>query len=57
MTECVYILSFLIVQLIQIRQIKEKCFMKKILTIIGALVAFGALFALTNKHGKKKGKK
>lgn len=31
--------------------------MKKILTIIGALIAFGALFALTNKHGKKKGKK
>lgn len=31
--------------------------MKKILTIIGALVAFSALFALTNKHGKKKGKK
>ena len=27
--------------------------MKKLFTVIGALVAFTALFALTNKHGKK----
>lgn len=31
--------------------------MKKLFTVIGALVAFTALFVLTNKHGKKKGKK
>lgn len=30
--------------------------MKKLFTFIGALVAFTALFALSNKHGKKKGK-